>query len=139
MSEVVRRRTVPFQVWKGILVAVALLAAAYLGSDPSRRWLGLIAAATGAAVLLRRPVLGLYALAAAALIVPLEIGTGTEVSLNAATLIVPVLLGLWLLLMARDPRLHPVPSPVNAPLLSRVAASHCFIAMETIDTCDVGT
>ncbi len=46
-------------------------------------------------------MLGLPALVLAALVVPLEIGTGTEVKLNLASLLVPALLVVWLLDMVR--------------------------------------
>jgi hypothetical protein len=61
--------------------------------------------------------LGLFALVGAALVVPLEFGTGTEVRINLAVLLTPALVGVWALDRARrhDPLMIP-PSMVNTPL-----------------------
>jgi hypothetical protein len=48
---------------------------------------------------------------------PLDFGTGTEVSLNLSTLLVPALLGLWLLNMLRQQAVGLAPSRTNRPLL----------------------
>lgn len=100
-----------------LIVIAALGAAFYLGARPSRRWLMLTVAALGGVALLSQPALGLYALVAGALVVPLEFGTGTEVKLNVAALLVPALLVLWLLDMIRRRDLRLVPSRANWPLL----------------------
>lgn len=106
------------------LIVLAVLALAYLlGQRASPLWLGLLAASIGGLALLVRPVLGLPALVMAALVVPLEIGTGTEVKLNAATLLLPALAALWLLDMVRRRQVHFVASPVNRPLLLFLVAS----------------
>jgi len=88
----------------------------YFGLHASLRWLILLMAGMGAIVLLQRPILGLLALVPAALVVPLEFGTGTAVAVNPATLLVPALLGLWLLDMVRRRELRPVPSRTTRPL-----------------------
>jgi len=85
------------------LIAAAVLALAFLlGQRASPLWLGLLVVGICGVVLLARPVLGLPALVFAALVVRLEFGTGTYVSLNPASLLVPVLLVLWLLDMVRQ-------------------------------------
>ena len=99
-----------------------LVLAFLLGRRASPLWLGLLAAGIGGVVLLARPVLGLPALVLAALVVPLEIGTGTEVRLNPASLLVPALLAVWLLDMVRRRQVRVVASPVNRPLLLFLAA-----------------
>lgn len=76
----------------------------------------LLAAGIGGAVLLLQPRLGLLALVAAALVVPLEFGTGTEVSLNLATLLIPTLSGIWLLDAVRRRDLRLARSRTTAPL-----------------------
>ena len=86
-------------------------------------YLGLLFAAFGAITLLTQPRLGLQAIVLAALIVPVEIGTGTEVSLNAATLLVPALLVVWILGMVVRVRLSFAPSTANRPLLLFLGAS----------------
>lgn len=107
-----------------VLVTLAVLVLAFLlGQRASPRWLGLIAAGIGGVVLLAQPALGLFALVIAALVVPLEFGTGTDVQINPASLLVPVLLGVWLLDMIRRRQVLFARSPVNQPLLLFLAAS----------------
>ncbi len=85
----------------GLIVGLVLVAAAVLGSRASWSWLGLLVAALVVVILLQHPVLGLFVLVAAALLLNLEIPTGSEVVLNPATLIVPGLVGIVLLAMFR--------------------------------------
>jgi O-antigen ligase len=88
-----------------LAVVLAVLGLAFLlGWRASVKCLGLLVAGLAAFVILLRPGLGLPALILAALVVPIQFGTGTEVTLNAVTLLIPVLLALWLLqAMARRP------------------------------------
>ena len=105
-------------------VALLVLALAFLlGRHASPTWLALIAGGIGGVVLLARPALGLFALVLAALVVPLEFGTGTEVRLNPVTLLVPAVAALWLLDRVRRRELRFVPSPVNRPLLLFLGAN----------------
>jgi hypothetical protein len=97
--------------------ATVLLLAAYFGAHPSLLWLGLPVIGLGFALLLQRPYLSLLALIPAALIVPIELGTGTAVSLNPVTLLVPALLGLWALDMVRRRDFSIETLPTNKPLL----------------------
>ena len=106
------------------LIATAVLALAFLlGQRASPLWLGLLVAAAGSLALLARPVLGLPALVLAALVVPLDISTGTEVKLNAVSLLVPLFAVLWLLDMVRRRQVTFAASPVNRPLLLFLGAS----------------
>jgi hypothetical protein len=98
------------------LAAATLLGAAILGFRASTWWLALLGTAAGALVLLHQPILGLLAVVPAALIVPVEFGTGTAVALNPATMLVPALLGLWVLDMLRRQELCLAPSRANRPL-----------------------
>jgi hypothetical protein len=102
---------------RAVVITTVLAAAVLLGRNASLRWLALLVTAMGAVLLLARPVLGLPVLVVAGLVVPLEFGTGSEVQLNPATLLVPVLLALWMLEMVRHRQLRGVESPVNRPLL----------------------
>ncbi|MFW6116151.1 MAG: O-antigen ligase family protein [bacterium] len=110
------------RLWRGGLVGILLIGAAYLGLRVSTRWLMLVGVVIGVVPVLARPVLGLFGLVVAALLVPLQFGTGTEVALNLATLLVPVLLVLCLVSMLKQRRLQIAPSRVNAPLLGFVLA-----------------
>jgi len=95
---------------------LVLLLAYRQGSYPSSRFLNLLVAAGGAVLLLQHQELGLYTLVVAALAVPMQFGTGTEVMLNPATVLVPALFALWVLngLLRRELRL--VPSRITRPL-----------------------
>jgi len=106
------------------LVALLVLALAFLlGQRASPTWLALIAGGIGGVVLLARPALGLFALVLAALVAPLEIGTGTEVRLNPVTLLIPAVAALWLLDGVRRRELRFALSPVNRPLLLFLGAN----------------
>lgn len=99
------------------LVAAAVLALALsLGQRASARSLGLLFAGFGALALLSQPVLGLLALTALALVVPVTIPTGTMVTLNLASLLAPALVALWLLNMVRLRRIALAPSRTLRPL-----------------------
>jgi hypothetical protein len=104
--------------WRNaIIVAGLLCAAAYVGRRSNPRILMLPILAVGGLMLVRRPALGLMALVTAALFVPRQLGTGTEVALNAASLLVPALLALWLADGLLRGAIAVVPSRVNVPLI----------------------
>lgn len=105
------------------LTAAVLFLAWYLGRSPSFVYVAAPLAAVAGLAILRRPRLGLLALIVAALALPLTVSTGTEVQLNPATLLVPALLGVWLLGALPRGAVHLPPSAVNRPLLLFLAAS----------------
>lgn len=106
------------------LVVAAVLGLAFLvGLHASPLWLGLLTAGVGGLLLLVRPSLGLFALVAAALVAPLEFGTGTDVSLNPAALLVPALGALWLLDQVRRGQIRIVATRASWPLLLFLLAS----------------
>jgi len=103
-----------------ILGALALTAflAYRLSPAQAQRLLGLLLVGGMALVFLRWPPLGLAALILTALIVPFAIGTGTQTSLNAVVLLLPLLTGLWLFdMIVRQRRLALHPSRPILPLL----------------------
>jgi hypothetical protein len=106
-----------------LIVIGVLLASVLLGLRASMRWLLLLGMGGGALVLLYVPQLGLLAVIAAALMVRFEISTGTEVWLNVATLLIPVLFGLWLFEGLRRHKLRWATSSVNKPLILFLLAS----------------
>jgi O-antigen ligase len=110
-------RLITQRLWRVALVIGVLLAAAYLGWWPSMRWLLLFAAGGGALLFLRVPNFSLLALIAAALVVRIEINTGTEVVLNFTTLLIPALSFLWLVERVGRGELHWASSRVDRPLL----------------------
>jgi hypothetical protein len=98
------------------LVGLVLLGAAYFGSHVSLFWVILPMAGIGGVILVQRPVLGLLTLTPVALVIPIELGTGTEVPVNAATLLMPALLALWVFDMTRRRDFRLTPSRTNGPL-----------------------
>lgn len=104
------------------ICAGVLLLAAAAGFRTSALWLALPLLGAGAFVLLVYPVVGLLALVFAALLVSVDVSTGTAVRLNAATLLVPVLLGIWLLGMVLERKVRLAPSSTNRPLILLLAA-----------------
>ncbi|NLG52341.1 MAG: O-antigen ligase family protein [Chloroflexi bacterium] len=103
--------------WRTALIVLAtLLAAVYVGQRPSRMFLVLPIVAAGGALLLWKPAYGLLLLVVAALALPLEFGTGTEVALNPAALLIPGLVALWMVDMLRRRAWQIAPSRVNKPL-----------------------
>jgi hypothetical protein len=120
-----------FQLWlRLMIIAVLLLASAYLGRQASARYLILLLGAGMALVFLRWPPLGLATLIVASLIVPFAIGTGTQTSLNVTVLLLPVLIGLWGFdMVAHQRRIWLLPSRTVLPLLALcVVAVLAFVA-----------
>ncbi len=103
-------------LWLSLVVPTVLLAAAALGAFASWRMLAVTAAAVSGVLVLRQPSLGLFGLVTLALLIPLDISTGTDVSLNLTTLLVPGLCAVWVVTMVRQKRIALVESPVNLPL-----------------------
>lgn len=92
--------------------------------------IGGLVALLGATILLPRPGLGIVALIPACLVVPLEIGTGTQTSLHGGILLVTGLLGLWLLeTVTRKGQLHLLGSrgATTALLLLLCSATISFV------------
>jgi hypothetical protein len=100
-----------------LLVPAIIILAALLGLRANTRWLTLLLVGAGAVLILWRPVLGLPAIVAAALLVNREFDTGSAVKLNTATLLVIAMLGVWLLQMVRQGRVALVKSRTTLPLL----------------------
>lgn len=97
-------------------MAVTLVLAAWVGLLGSQLPVLVIIAGLGGIILLQQPVLGLFGLVAATVAIPLQFNTGTEVSLNAATLLVPALAVGWALSLVRRPEWSWPASRVNPPL-----------------------
>jgi hypothetical protein len=100
----------------GIIAAVLLLAALF-GPRASVRYVVLFAGAGAVIMLVRQPELGLLAMPVSALVVPFALSTGTQTSVHAAVLIIPLLFVIWIAEMMRRRTLGLVPSKTNLPLL----------------------
>lgn len=111
------RRNRSSLLWPGLVVPAVLLAAAALGAFASWTLLAMTIAVVAGVLVLRQPSLGLFGLVALALLIPLDISTGTDVSLNPATLLVPGLCAVWVVTMVRQRRTTLVKSSVNLPLI----------------------
>ncbi len=95
-----------------------LLGAAILGLRPSPLWIGLIVGIGVMVVLLKKPLLGLFLLIIVALLGPISISTGTEVYLNLASLLIPLLFVIWLLIRLNRHDIRLVASPTTKPLIA---------------------
>lgn len=100
-----------------LVPAGVLVLAAVLGRWASPLALGLLVVGIGSLAVLARPTLGVAALIAAALLVPFEINSGTDVKLNVATLLVPALAVIWLLDALRRRQLTVASTRANLPLV----------------------
>ncbi len=120
------------RLWTALIIVAVLVATAVLGAFASIRWLMVLAAGAGAVLLLQRPNLGFFALVFLSMVVPFEIGTGTEVRLNLSTLLVPALLGIWLLNMLRQRSVGLAPSRPNRPMLLFLLAGLLSLLIGTV-------
>ena len=104
-------------VLRAPLVAGTLVASAALARSPSPVVLGGLAGLIGLLVCWRWPGVALASLVLGALIIPFQIATGTQTSINAAVIMTALFAGLWLfeMLIRRDVRL--LPSRAVAPTL----------------------
>lgn len=83
-----------------MVVAAALVSPRLAGSNRLPLLIiGGIGGVAGLLVLQRRPALGLIALSPVALMVKYSLGTGSQTGINAAVLLIVLLVGLWLLEM----------------------------------------
>jgi hypothetical protein len=114
------------------LILLTLALSYYFGAHPYSRYPMLLVAGAGALALLRYPALGVGGLILAALLLPVQFGTGTDVTLNPAALLVPALLLLWLLEMTRRRELSLRPSRVNLPLFLFLLAGLLSLAIGNI-------
>lgn len=89
----IRGQTLISQSWvRAALIAGLLLAAAYLGLQPSLRWLILLALAAGAIVIAQKPQIGPILVLLAAIALPIDLNTGTDVALTVPVLLLPFLM-----------------------------------------------
>lgn len=111
------RRLSELCLHRTLLVAVVLALAFELGRRPAPTVLALLIGLPASLALLRFPLLGFFGLFAAALVVPLEISTGTEVNLNSSALLVPVLILIWFFAYLRHYGVRlPASRPSHYPL-----------------------
>ena len=111
---------------RAALLAVAALAASALAGMLGQGWasrLGLLlGGGVGLVLLLQAPGLGLVALAALSLTLPLTIGTGSEVSLTPPVLLIPAITAVWLVDGLRRRSLEVPHPPTTLPLVLFVAS-----------------
>jgi O-antigen ligase len=118
LSNLVRAGEVSPMLWlRMAVVGGVLFLSAYLAPSASILYVILPAGIVAVLVLIRNPELGLIALIVSALSVPFAIGTGTQTSLHAAILLIPLMVGVWVIEMVRQKSIRLVPSSVNLPIL----------------------
>ena len=98
----------------GVLTVSGLIAAAAAAS--SLMVLAVVPVLIVICLLLLKPHLGVYIVILAALVAPLEIGSGTTVALNPVTMLLPVLLGIWFVGMFIHKEIRLVQARVFWPL-----------------------
>jgi O-antigen ligase len=119
-EQLLRRGIYPKHILRLIVVPAVLFLAYYLGRRPNLDYAVVPMAAVAAYLLLRRPVLGVVAIIPAALLVRYGLGTGTGTALNVAFLMVPGLLGIWLVRQMLNGSVSLRPARMNAPLVGLV-------------------
>lgn len=105
-------------LWRYTIVGFVLILAVGLGRNPSFHLIALLIVIGASLFLIHKPVWGLFLLPFLAVLVPWQISTGTDVSLNAAVLVIPFLSVVWLLrkFLNRDVRI--VRSRLSRPLIA---------------------
>jgi hypothetical protein len=111
------------KIWILILALGVLLLASLMGLQASQSWLIILLVALGVLVLFVRPSLGLFAIITAALLISVNIDTGSRVSLNITTILVPVVLAVWFLDRVRLKDISLVHSSTYAPIILFLLAS----------------
>jgi hypothetical protein len=121
------------QRWpRAAIVASALGLAFLLGTQPSPFFLVALAALAGAAVLMQLPFVGLLAVIFTSLIGRVAIGTGTDVSLNTSSALVPLLILIWLLIGLRQQKLELHTSRTTLPLVMFLVMSLLTIPISAV-------
>ena len=120
------------KVLSWLILAGVLLLAVRVGRQPSIGFLALGVGGVGLLFLVRRPGLGLVALAALSFTVPVSLGTGTEVALTPPVLLVPVVAVAWLLDGLRRRSLRLPASRATLPLLLFVAGGLASLLAGTL-------
>lgn len=105
------------------VVALVLFLAAYLGTSPSLNYLVGLGGIAVAMVFLHKPEWWLAMLLVSALSIPFSIGTGTQTTLHAAVILIPLLAVMWLIDRISRQDLRFAPSQMNQPLLGLVLAA----------------
>lgn len=106
-------------VWRWIIIVIVLSFSALLAVRTSEYYLAGIVGVAGLVILIRYPRLGLLALLISSMVVPIAIGTSSQTPITPTIILIPALLGLWLLnMMVRKHRVQLVPSRTNLPLLA---------------------
>ena len=130
LSDLVRAREISPMLWlRMAVVGGVLFLSAYLAPRASILYVILPAGIVAVLVLIRQPELGLLALPVSALVVPFALSTGTQTSVHAAILLIPVLVGVWVVEMVRQRSVRLVPSSANLPILVfALSAAISFLA-----------
>ena len=123
MIEAVRHTSKQSQFQVIVVIVGVILASLFLGAIASFKVLIFLAAILGAIVLLWQPTVGIILLIVTALFLRQGISTGSDVSLNFATLLIPVLVSIALVFILRSRRLEIVQSRTNLPLTLFLVAS----------------
>jgi hypothetical protein len=111
-------RNAPNISFQAQVIAVVLVLSAVVGLVGSPKYLIFAIGVMGALFIVLKPPVGLIALLVAALVIPLQIDTGTQTSIHTALLLIPALFFVWLANMLRKGAIDIVPSQTNLPLFA---------------------
>jgi hypothetical protein len=118
----------PLKLMQVLIVSGVLLLSVFVGLLLPAKYLILpllLMAAIAIFVLyLLYPPLGIFAVLIGGMLVPFEVGTGTETGINLAVILIPLLLGIWILdMLVRKRRISFVSSRPIWPLLALAVVS----------------
>ncbi|MSP11793.1 MAG: hypothetical protein EXR62_02430 [Chloroflexi bacterium] len=103
---------------KPAIILAVLLLSAIAGPQASIEQIILLIGTSAALVFLHKPMLGLVTLLLGAFLIPFSVGTGSQTPINIVIILLPVLLGLWLLHMVLHHDVRLAPSRAMFPLLA---------------------
>jgi O-antigen ligase len=109
------------------IVVTTVAMAAVTASRASASLLMVLCGGLGLAALFRQPALGMVAIAVLAYTLPLELGTGSEVSLTAPVILIPAVVLAWLADALRTRTLRLPSSPTVLPLL--LLTGSCLLSL----------
>jgi hypothetical protein len=110
------------QVWQGLIIFGVILFSAIFSQILPKEYLMvpilLILALGGLIIIMRFPPIGVIALIVSGLLIPFEIGTNTQTSINVVILLLPLLITVWFVdMMVRQRKISFVASQQMLPLI----------------------
>lgn len=115
-----------------LIIIFVMIGAALVGLGASFILLAIVGSGIVIIVMLRWPHSGLIILIMVALFISVEIGTGTEVTLNLTVMVIPALLVIWVINMLVRREIRPVSSISFIPLGLFIVAALMSLAIGNV-------